>query len=193
MSAFDFRSFPRLETERLILREIVPSDVDAIFRIRGDYKVTRYNIGAAYASVEEAATLIAAMTTAYQDETEIRWGITLKNDSSAVVGICGYNYWNRRDARASVGYDLAQAYWGQGIMTEALQAVIRFGFEHMELNRIEADTDVRNAASARVLTKLGFRREGVQRDQFFQDGQFHDLLLFSLLHREFVNRNQHVS
>jgi RimJ/RimL family protein N-acetyltransferase len=186
LPAFEFDVFPVLETRRLLLREIVPTDAEAIFRIRGDYEVTKYNTGAAYERLEQAVDLIAAMDAAYHDEAEIRWGITLKDNRAAVIGMCGFNYWNRRDARASLGYDIARAHWGQGIMTEALRAVIQFGFEHMELNRIEADADVRNAASARVLSKLGFRREGIQREQFFDGGAFHDLVLFSLLHREYL-------
>lgn len=186
MPAFDFEDFPILETERLILREIIPSDAEAILRIRGDYEVTKYNSGVPYTSIEQAQDLIAAMAAAYQDKSEIRWGITFKTDPLTVIGMCGFNYWNRRDARGSVGYDLARIYWGQGIMPEALRAVLQFAFERMGLNRVEADADARNAASARVLMKLGFKREGIQREQFFENGAFQDLALFSLLHREFL-------
>ncbi len=197
MPAFDFAAFPVLESERLILREIVTADAEAIFRIRGDYEVTKYNSGTPYDTVDQALDLIAAMAAAYQDKAEIRWGITLKSDPHTVIGMCGFNYWNRRDARGSVGYDVVRSQWGKGIMTEALREVLRFGFERMELNRIEADADARNAGSARVLMKLGFKREGIQREQFFEDGAFQDLVLFSLLHREFLmlteNKESHVS
>jgi ribosomal-protein-alanine N-acetyltransferase len=184
LNLFDFTAFPQLETERLILRQIIPEDAEAIFLIRGDYEVTRYNTGAAYQSREQASDLIGAMTNAYYDGNEIRWGITLKGHN-LVIGMCGYNYWIRHDCRASVGYDLARAYWGQGIMTEAIHAIICFGFEHMGLNRIEADADSRNPASARVLTKVGFRHEGLQREQFYEEGRYHDLLLFSLLRKDY--------
>ncbi|MBZ0289959.1 MAG: GNAT family N-acetyltransferase, partial [Anaerolineae bacterium] len=146
--------------------------------------VTKYNIGAAYTNVDQAAELIDAMAQAYRDEKEIRWGVTLKPDNT-VIGMCGYNYWIRRDARGSVGYDLARAYWGQGIMTEALDAIVDFGFQHMALNRIEADADARNPASARVLLKAGFRQEGLQREQFYEDNRYNDLVLFALLRKEY--------
>jgi [ribosomal protein S5]-alanine N-acetyltransferase len=181
---FDFTNFPTLQTERLILREIVADDAPAIFRIRGDYQVTQYNIGTAYDRLDQAEDLIAAMAKCYQEATELRWGITLKDDDT-VIGMCGFNYWIRRDARASVGYDLARIHWGQGIMTEAIKAVIAFGFDHMGLNRIEADADGRNPASARVLKKVGFRQEGYQEEQFYEDGTFNDLVLFSLLRRNY--------
>src|SRR5690349_8141202 len=129
MPAFDFAVFPSLQTERLILREIVASDTEAVFHIRGDYEVTRYNTGLPYERMDQAGDLIAAMEAAYEDQSEIRWGITLKSEGDAVIGMVGFNYWNRRDSRASVGYDLAKAYWKRGIMTEALRAVVEFGFD----------------------------------------------------------------
>jgi ribosomal-protein-alanine N-acetyltransferase len=181
---FDFGAFPTLKTERLILREIIPSDAEALFRIRGDYEVTKYNIGTAYDRLEQAEDLIAAMAQAYREEKEIRWGISFKTENT-LIGMVGYNYWIRRDARGSVGYDLARAYWGQGIMTEALAVVVAFGFRRMGLNRIEADADARNPASARVLAKVGFHQEGLQREQFYEDSSFNDLVLFALLRKDF--------
>jgi [ribosomal protein S5]-alanine N-acetyltransferase len=181
---FDFSYFPTLRTQRLILRELVPEDAEAIFAIRGDYEVTRLNTGEAYYRVEQAAALIRSIRNAYDEQSELRWGITLKG-TNVVIGMCGYNYWVRRDYRGCIGYDLARAYWGQGIMTEAVRSVIRFGFERMQLNRIEADASAENIASIRVLEKLGFKQEGIEREQYYEDGQFHDLVLFALLRREY--------
>lgn len=182
---FNFTVFPILRTQRLILREILPGDAEAVFRIRGDYEVTKYNIGPAYETLDQAVGIINSIRESYQDGAEVRWGITLSDGDDSVIGMCGFNYWNRRDSRASMGYDLARAYWGQGIMTEAIAAVIEFGFERMGLNRIEADADTRNIASGRVLEKLGFQREGLQREQFFDGGSFYDLQLFALLRKEY--------
>jgi len=185
MELFDFTTFPVLNTPRLTLRQLLSSDAEAVFQIRGDYEVTKYNTGKAYTSIQEASELIAAIESSYQERSEIRWGITRKGHSE-VIGMCGYNYWNRYDRRGSVGYDLARAYWGQGIMSEAVRAVVEFGFNHMELNRIEADADARNPASARVLEKIGFQREGLQREQFYDSGAFYDLVLFGLLKRDYL-------
>ncbi|MBZ0282699.1 MAG: GNAT family N-acetyltransferase [Anaerolineae bacterium] len=185
MELFDFTAFPVLNTPRLTLRQLLPSDAEAVFQIRGDYEVTKYNTGKAYATVQEASDLISAIESAYQAQNEIRWGITRKGHS-LVIGMCGYNYWVRHDRRGSVGYDLARAHWGQGIMSEAVRAVVEFGFNHMGLNRIEADADARNVASTRVLEKIGFQREGLQREQFYEVGAFHDLVLFGLLKRDYL-------
>jgi [ribosomal protein S5]-alanine N-acetyltransferase len=194
-STFDFTTFPVLETERLILREIAPADAPGIFRIRGDYEVTKYNSGAPYTTIDQARDLIKAIAASYHEKKEIRWGITLKGQvfgPDSIIGMCGYNYWSRRDFRGSVGYDLAHAYWGRGIMPEALQAMLAFGFERMNLNRIEADASVYNTASIRVLEKLGFQQEGIQREQYFEDGAFHDLALFALLKHEYSCSSQQV-
>jgi [ribosomal protein S5]-alanine N-acetyltransferase len=182
---FDFSAFPLLETPRLLLRELSIDDTQAVFRIRSDYQVTRYNTGPAYERLEQAQDLIEAIRTGYADGTELRWGITLK-PNPMVIGMCGFNYWVRHDCRASIGYDLAWAYWGQGIMSEAVGKMVDFGFQRMNLNRIEADADERNPASARVLEKIGFQLEGVQQEQFYEDGAFHNLRLFSLLRREYL-------
>lgn len=183
---FDFGAFPLLETPRLLLRELTTNDTQAVFHIRSDFQVTRYNTGLAYERLQQAQDLIEAIKTGYQDGIELRWGITLKPDPT-VIGMCGFNYWVRHDHRASIGYDLARAYWGQGIMSEAVRAMVDFGFKRMDLNRIEADADERNPASARVLAKIGFRQEGVQKEQFYENGEFHNLLLFSLLRREYLS------
>ena len=182
---FNFSQFPVLETARLRLREIVADDDEAIFAIRGDYEVTKYNIGDAYTDIEQAQNLIDAMTRLYHEERELRWGITLKGEQT-VIGMCGFNYWHRLDKRASIGFDLNRQHWKQGIMREALYAILDFGFNQMKLNRIEADASAANMASIKLLNSLNFQQEGIQREQYFDKGQFYDLLLFGLLRREWT-------
>ena len=185
--AFDFTTFPTLRTPRLILREIAPSDAEAILTIRGDVRVTRLNSGKPMQSLAEARELIEKGQQAYDDHRRIDWGIVFEAVPDAgLIGRIGYNYWLRQDRRGSIGYDLGYAYWGKGIMTEAVRAVVRFGFEEMSLNRIEADTDAENYGSMRVLEKVGFRREGIQHEQYFEWDEFHDLVLFALLRKEFL-------
>lgn len=184
---FDFEAFPTLTTPRLIMRQLLRSDAEAIFRIRGDVRVTRLNSGKPMTSLDDAKLLIAQARKAFTDKRRVEWGIVLKNDPKAgVVGRCGFNFWIRQDRRASIGYDLGYAYWGNGIMTEAVRAMVAFGFERMNLNRIEADADAQNIGSIRVLEKVGFQREGMQQDQYFEWDEFHDLVLFALLRRDYV-------
>ncbi len=184
---FNFATFPVLDTPRLILRELVPADAKAILRVRGDVRVTRMNSGHPMKTLDEAKELIEKARQAFEDHRRIDWGITLRDDpQSTVIGRCGFNYWLRQDRRASIGYDLGYTYWSKGIMTEAVRAMAAFGFEQMQLNRLEADADAENIGSIRVLEKVGFRREGLQQEQYFEWDRFHDLALFALLRKDFV-------
>jgi ribosomal-protein-alanine N-acetyltransferase len=124
------------------------------------------------------------MADEYSQKHSIRWGVTLKG-SDTVIALLGYNFWDREHRRAGVGYGLARAYWGQGIMPEALRAMLTFGYENMNLNRIEAHTNTENLSSIRMLEKLGFWQEGIFHDHFYEDGAFHHVSLFVLLRRTY--------
>ncbi len=176
---FQFESFPTLETERLLLRQLTPADDAAVLRFRGDPEVQKYN-APPFTTIYEARDLIHWLNRQFADHSTIAWGVTLKG-VDVVIGLCGYNYWDQYHQRASVGYDLAQTYWGQGIMPEALQAVVKFGFERMNLNRIEAEVAAVNQASLRVMAKLGFRQEGILSGHYFDNGKFHDDIVFAFL------------
>jgi ribosomal-protein-alanine N-acetyltransferase len=116
-----------------------------------------------------------------------RWGMVLKVDGS-LIGTCGYFRWNQQHQRAEIGYDLCPDVWGQGLMPEALQALIRYGFAEMNLNRIEAMTHIENLRSQHVLTKLGFQREGLLREYYCQEGIYNDQVQYSLLKREWKDK-----
>lgn len=185
MPTFDFKAFPKLTTDRLIMRQLLRSDDQAIFEVRNNYQVTKYNIGDAYTRIEQAQKLIENIRLEFAQKRTIRWGITLKT-SNQVIGMVGFNYWDQTDCRASIGFDLRQDRWRKGIMTEAVNRVIQFGFVNMGLNRIEADASIYNVGSITLLHKVGFMQEGVQREQYYEDGTYHDLVLFALLKREWT-------
>ena len=111
----------------------------------------------------------------------MRWAVTLKEDTERLIGTAGFNVWHTWNNSAEIGYDLARAHWGRGLMVEALEPIIDFGFTRMALNRIEADATVGNHASSRVLEKLGFHREGLLRQRGYWKGSYHDVWLYSLL------------
>jgi ribosomal-protein-alanine N-acetyltransferase len=184
-ATFEFGAFPRLETPRLVLRELVPEDAPAVLVIRGDYEVTKYNGGMNYTRVDQAQALVASIRDAYRDKRSVRWGITLKGGDDTVIGVCGFNYWIRADHRASIGYDLARAHWRQGYMTEAIRAILAFGFDAMALKRIEADASSPNIGSIRVLEKVGFLREGTEREIYSENGEIGELVLFSMRREDF--------
>lgn len=186
-SLFDFSAMPRLQTERLVLREVHPSgDLDAMFALFGDPEVARFTDTGPLASVSEAQEVIDWISWIFEQRRGLRWALALRDDEQLMIGTCGYNHWDRSTNSAEIGYDLARRHWGRGLMTEALQALVRFGFERMGLNRIEADVTVGNDASGRVLEKLGFTEEGVLRQRGFWKGRYHDLSMFSLLREDGV-------
>lgn len=194
--AYDFSFYPVLCTRRLVLRRVLPSDADDIMCFRGDYEVTKYNQGAAYKSIAQVSELIASMDSDFASKSALRWGITISAEHAAqldgnkslradqVIGMVGYNYWHRGDRRASVGVELRHDVWGKGYMQESLTAVLAFGFTEMSLNRIEASVSAHNERSLKMLKKLGFVQEGVQREQYYDDGEYHDLVLLALLKKE---------
>ena len=173
------QSFPRLETERLVLRKIVPKDAAALYAIFGDDEVTRYYDLATMTDPADADTMVRRMVARYRHGQAIRWGIVRKQDS-AFMGTCGFHF-QAASFKAEIGYDLAQSYWRQGYMSEALRAMLAYGFERLQLNRIEALVMPGNEASAVLLQRLGFVEEGLLREFAFFKGQYYDLRLFSLL------------
>lgn len=132
---------------------------------------------------EEAEEIVAWCETIWQEERGLRWGVTRRGDRT-VIGTCGFHNWVHGDHRADVGYDLLPAYWGQGLMREALTAVLRHGFQVMELHRIQAMVDPRNNRSQRLLERLGFTREGVLREWRFYKGEFWDEICYALLEQD---------
>jgi [ribosomal protein S5]-alanine N-acetyltransferase len=175
--------FPLIETERLVLRALRESDAGAVFQIFGDDAVTRYYDLATFTDIEQARLLIARMNARNANGDALRWGIGLK-ENDTVIGTGGFNQFARGWFHAGIGYDLAQVYWNQGYMTEALRAMVKHGFEKLQLNRIQALVAPGNDPSARVLEKVGFRREGILREYGFWKNRFWDLEMFALLKRE---------
>jgi len=175
-----FAIFPQLETPRLMLREITLDDAVEVFRIYSDPQVMRYWGSPPLRSIDEARRKIEDITAAFRDKDGIRWGITRKG-SNRLIGSCGHWRLMKAHFRSEIGYELAPEYWDQGIMTEALGAVIRFGFEAIGLHSIEAQIDPANLASRKVLEKLGFVQEGYLRENYVVGGKFTDTAIFSLL------------
>jgi ribosomal-protein-alanine N-acetyltransferase len=180
-----FNQFPQLETERLILRELKPTDAGAVFHYFSDPEVTRYLSAGPYKRLEQANEMIDFLAALFNNKEGFRWGITLKDGADRVIGTCGYHAWMKSYFRAEIGYELAREYWGQGLMGEAIQALLTFGFDEIRLNRIEAHVLPDNVASARFLEKLGFQQEGLLREYEWVNGKFKDILMFSLLRKDY--------
>lgn len=172
--------FPVLETGRLRLREIVEEDIRSIFLGLSDPQVIRY-YGVSYATLEATQAQMDWYRELLLERTGIWWGICRPDNPAELLGACGYNDWERRHRRAELGYWLMPEHWRRGVMRESLEAVIAYGFDAMELHRIEAVVDTENPASSGLLRGLGFAHEGVRRECEYQEGRYLSLDCFGLL------------
>jgi ribosomal-protein-alanine N-acetyltransferase len=176
----DWRIFPRLETARLVLREIIPTDAEDLFHIFSDEETMRYWSCRPYTSVDQARGLIEGIAEATLAGAGIHWAITLRGDER-LVGKCGYNEWRKAHRRGDISYIVAREQRGKGVVSEALGAMLDYGFDRMNLHSVEAGVTPGNDASARMLQRLGFRLEGHLRENFLTDRGFVDSLIYSLL------------
>lgn len=176
-------TFPILETERLNLVEINEKHAERFFEIMSKGEVTQYYGMNSLTSIEEAKKIMATFKTTFESNRGIRWGMELKKTGEFIgtVGLNNLATWNKK---AEVGYELHPDYWGQGITTEAVKEVLRYSFHVLDLYRMGAVTYPQNAASIHVLNKLGFKKEGTLRGYLYQNNQFHDASIFSLLKPE---------
>ena len=176
--------FPILETKRLTLRVPKLSDAADVLIFRGDPIVQKYDDPAIH-SIEESEAFIKELLDEYRTQEGISWAVALK-DQGTVIGCFGLHHWDQYHRRAEAGYGHAHAYWGQGFGSEALKAIVGYGFEKMNLNRIYARTIADNYESVRLLERNGFQREGTQRKHSWEDdGTFHDSAIYGMLVNEF--------
>jgi ribosomal-protein-alanine N-acetyltransferase len=178
--------FPRIETDRLVLREMKIDDVDFYFRHFNNDKIVEGSCFQGPKSLEVAEReLQLYCINPFLENRGIRWGIVRKGDAE-LIGTCGFYDWVKTDYRAEIGYDLDPAYWGRGLMTEALRIVLVYGFKKMGLNRVQAIIESRNIRSLQLIRRLGFKKEGVLRQKSFFNGTFRDDVCFSLLRGEWT-------
>jgi len=172
-----------ISTPRLLLRPMTESDAPALFAVFSDPKVMRYWSSAPWESMQRAHEMIQRDAASMRVGESLRLGIVRKSDD-ALLGMCTLFAFSATCRRAEIGYALASAAWGQGYMDEALRALLDYGFGALELNRVEADIDPRNEASARSLERLGFEREGLLRERWIVGEEISDTAFYGLLARD---------
>ncbi len=178
-----FEPFPILYTSRLTLVAIGQQHLGDILQLFGNDEVTKYYNIITLTRIDEAQKIVDHFKNKLSAGLGIRWGICL-NGSEQVIGTIGFNNFTKNH-RANIGYDLLSEYWGKGIMSEALEAIIDYGFNILEVNRIEAEVMNGNIASEKLLVKMGFTNEGVLRQWMYWNERYHDMTMFSLLKRDF--------
>ncbi len=176
-----------LKTERLVLRPLVARDAPALFGIFSNPQVMRYWSSAAWDLEAVAADYIAKDARALRKGEHLRLGIET-GTSAELIGMCTLYAFMRQCRRAEIGYALSRAYWGRGYMHEALSRLLDYGFENLELHRVETDVDPRNMASVRSLERLGFLKEGYMRERWIVDGEVSDTSFYGLLRSDWRAR-----
>ena len=144
--------YPRIETERLYLRELTLGDAPAVQIHFSDPMVTEMMDIEPCTNLESAREIISY----HLHDTGVRWGV-FDRETDRLIGTCGFHCWDEAKAQAEIGYDLTRAYWGQGLMREAVEAALEFGFDAMALSEICAFSDRANPRSIGLLERLGFK------------------------------------
>lgn len=173
-----------IDTPRLRLRRLTLRDADDMFSYSRDPEIARHVLWEAHHTAGESRAYIRYMMRKYRLGEPASWGIEYKEDGRC-IGTIGYMWYQHEHRSTEVGYSLARAYWNKGIMTEALRAVIRYSFESMGINRIEAQHELTNPASGAVMRKAGMQLEGVLRERLRNKGRYVDVALYSILRSEF--------
>jgi len=174
---------PTLHTARLRLRPFTDADTDALFALHSSAYVLRYWDAPPWKERARANRFIAASQQMANEGSGVRLAMDRISDGP-FIGWCSLTNWNPDYRSASLGYCLDDVAWGQGYATEAARALVQWAFDTLDLNRVQAETDTRNAASARVLEKVGFSREGTLRENCIVDGTVSDSWVFGLIRRE---------
>ncbi|MDR0270550.1 GNAT family protein [Paenibacillus sp.] len=175
--------FPKLETQRLILREITREDVESIFACFASEEAMRYYGQDVFEDRGQADNLVSFFADSYQGKRGIRWGIERK-EVPGLIGTIGFNAWLPKHRRAEIGYEIHPEHWRRGYASEAAASILAYGFESMDLARIGAVVFTENAASSQMLQKLGFQQDGVLRNYMVQAGKSHDTYVYSILRKE---------
>ena len=183
-----FAKFPTLTTERLVLRELCDADFEPAHRMFSDPRVMRYIGKPPHRNIEETREFLEKNRSQFSLQQGLRWAITRRGDDR-LIGSCGHWRLLKEHHRSEIGYDLLPAFWGQGVMTEAIRAILRFGFVEMALHSTEAQIDPDNDRSRGVLERLGFRQDGRLRENYYFDGKYTDTAIFTLLGRDFLAAN----
>ncbi len=180
------RSIP-LELERVRLRRIERSDVEALFAMYANADVSRYLSYPPWTERSQAVAWIERVFAGYGRGSALQLAVERREDE-VMIGSCTLFNCHEESRRAEIGYALHRAYWGRGYMHEALVGLIGMAFNELNLNRIEADIDPRNKGSRRSLERLGFRSEGLLRERWIVAGETSDTEMLGLLRREWSGK-----
>lgn len=180
MLQVNFDSFPVLNTDRLVLRQIDNGDADELFYLRSDAQIMKYICRPKPKDMEDLLQLILKIRNMIANNEGIGWAMTLKGDNK-LIGHISLHVLIKEHYRAEVGYMMHPDHYGKGIMDEALKAVIDYGFNTIGLHSMEANVSPENTASRKLLERNGFKQEAHFKENFYWEGEFLDSIIYSRL------------
>ena len=184
-----FSNIPTLQTNRLVLRRLMVADASDLFEYSKNREVTKYLTWDAHPDAMYTREYLQYLGTHYNMGDFFDWGIILTEEDK-MIGTCGFTRFDYSNNSGEIGYVLNPAYWGRGIAAEAVEEVMRFGFEQLKLNRIEAKFIEGNDASMRVMEKTGMKFEGYLREAMLIKGAYRTIGISSILRSEYKKRTE---
>ncbi|MDB5232692.1 MAG: hypothetical protein JWN76_3497 [Chitinophagaceae bacterium] len=172
--------FPKLLTERFVLRQIISNDQQQIFEGLSHPEVIKY-YGVSYKTFEETKAQMNFYDDLLTRETGIWWGVCYKNNIEKIIGACGFNYWKKEHYKTEIGYWLLPGEQRGGVMSECLPIIINYAFTVMKVHRIEALVETENERSLELLNKLGFKQERILKDAEIKNSRYISLTAFALI------------
>jgi len=169
-----------LKTRDLCLRPLAETDADGMFALLSDAETVKYWNNQPITDSGQAAQKLKEDMESDAKSNSISWALT-QHEQDKMIGRCVLFDYDHVNHRAEIGFMLNRNYWRQGLMRQALETVIHFGFEKLGLHRIEADVDPGNKGSLALLEKLGFEREGLFRERWLICGEWKDSVMLALL------------
>ncbi|MGF9966980.1 GNAT family N-acetyltransferase [Bacillus rhizoplanae] len=181
-----FEEFPVLESANLVLKKIEDVHLQDVYAIYNNDKVFEYCGIIPKHNMKTVSKMIQHFERDYNKQSRIKWGIFRKNESDTLVGIIEAMDFNRKVNMVTIGYFLAEVYWGKGIASEAVYTIVKFLFEDVHINRIQAEVLPANDFSKKVLLKNGFIKEGLLRQATLWSGKgIVDLEIYSILQEDY--------
>ncbi len=187
--SFLFANLPTLDTDRLILRRVHRGDAEDIYAYASDPEVARHVLWDAHRSIGDSRAYIRYLRSQYHSGLPSNYAIVLKA-TGRMIGTIGFMQWYPEHGVVEVGYSLGRAYWGHGLMTEALSRFLELCFSRRCICRVEALHETDNPASGRVMAKCGMRREGILRQRVSNKGRQADVAIWAILREDWLKMRE---
>ncbi len=182
-------NMPRFESERLKFRAIKRGDLEDIYEYSKNPQTSQYLLWSPHQNIFTTQEFIDIILSNYKSGEYNDWAIVLKKNNK-MIGTCGFTRIDCENKIVEIGYVINPSFWGNGYATEAVEAILDFAFNELDVNRVEAKFIVGNEASLNVMKKVGMTFEGYLRDAIFSKGQFKTIGVSSILKKEYFNKKK---